>query len=92
MSVVVKLAPDVEEEIKERAAEQCVSIEEYVNSALRGLPGDRREASPVPGSLSGAEMIDYWKREGAFVGEPLREDSVDIVNRMRGQLRDRWKS
>jgi hypothetical protein len=78
--------------MKERAAERSVSIDEYVNEALRDLTGGADPDAPEPGSLSGAEMIQYWERVGAFSDQPLTEDSVDIVNRMRRQSGDRWKS
>jgi hypothetical protein len=68
MSLVLDLPPELEMELAAEAARFALPLSEY---ALRLLAGGRGLS---PGLHSGAQLLDYWQREGLIGTRP------DIAN------------
>jgi hypothetical protein len=86
MAFIIDLAPDVEKELQQEAAQQGVKTEDYVKRLVL--------ERPLKKPMSGAEAIAYWEREnafGTFADRP--EDSPELARILRQEAETRdWSA
>lgn len=83
MTITLDLPIELERELTREAARLGLPVAEY---ALRVLTRSHAHPSGGAAPLTGAELVDYWNREGV-IGS--REDIDDPVSFVRG-LRERF--
>lgn len=58
MTLVLQLTPELESLLSKDAARQGLSISEYAMQLLQKRPYEIRR------QMNGADLVEYWKREG----------------------------
>ncbi len=83
MTHTVNLDEIIEKIATEKAALRNVSVDDYLSSLI--VDSLRlQDFEPIePGSLSGAEIIEYWKRNGGFVDMSNCPDSPEYARQIR---------
>ena len=77
MTLTLDLPRDLEERLTAGAASQGLPLEQYALRLLGSAAGS--SASPV----TGAELVDYWRREGVLGSRPEITDSQGHARRLR---------
>ena len=77
MTITLDLPQELERELAHEAARLGLPVEQY---ALRLLSRDRG-AGDLP--KTGAELVDYWRREGLIGYRPDISDSASHARRLR---------
>lgn len=85
MTLTLELPADLEARLEAEAARSGVPLEQY---AL-GLLGGNRERGPLPSN--GAELVDFWRREGVIGSRPDIADSLLHARAIRRQAERRCK-
>ena len=82
MTLTLDLPKEVEAKLSAEAERLGLSLQDYVLQLLSSMPAK---------SLSGAELVTYWDREGLFGTRPDITDSVAFAqeNRRRAGTRNR---
>jgi hypothetical protein len=87
VTITLNLPRELEEELSQEAARLGLPLAEY---ALRLLSSSR---SPhTAGALSGAELVEYWNREGIIGSRRDIEDPVAFARELREQSQNRTRS
>ena len=77
MAIAIELRPEIEAQLRERAARAGVDVTEYAGRLIEeGLTGR---------PMTGADVLAYWDREGVrgvFAGGP---DSPELARQLRAQ-------
>jgi hypothetical protein len=79
MSITLDLSAELESELKEEAARHGMSLEEYAVQLLTLIPGLPSKEAPK----TGAELVEYWRREGVFGMRPDIQDSQKHARMIR---------
>ena len=82
MSLVLNLPPELENELSAEAARLRLSLPEY---AMRLLAGQSTQERP----RNGAELVEYWEREGLIGTRPEISDSAAHARAIRAQAEKR---
>lgn len=77
MTITLDLPKELEVELASEAARLGLPVEQY---ALRLLSRERR-AGARP--MTGAELVEYWRREGLIGTRPDIKDSAAHARRLR---------
>ena len=77
MSLTLDLPTDLASELEAEAADRRLPLSEYVVKLL----ADGRGAKPKP--QSGAELVEYWKREGLVGTRSETTDSTEHARLLR---------
>ena len=77
MTITLELPPELERELSAEAARHGLSLSEY---AVRIL-ATGRPARDMP--KTGAELVQYWEREGLIGTRPASTDSQAHVRALR---------
>lgn len=86
MTITLDLPKDLERELAAEAARLGVPVEQY---ALRLLSRQRRAADQL---WTGAELVEYWRREGLIGYRPDIHDSASHARRLRRAAERRRQS
>ena len=89
MTITLNLPRELEEEMSQEAARLGLPLAEY---ALRLLSSSRSPHTPGDAPLSGAELVEYWNREGIIGSRRDIEDPVAFARGLREQNQDRTRS
>ena len=86
MSITLELSEELESALATEAARRGLSLSEYTAELLstRTLPAS------VP--TTGAELVDYWKREGVIGTRPNISDSAAHARQLRHSAERRAQS
>lgn len=85
LTITLELPQSLEQRLATEAARLGLSLEEY---ALR-LLGELLKKQPPPSS--GAELVDYWRREGVIGSRPDIEDSQAHARELRRRAERRTR-
>jgi hypothetical protein len=85
MTLSLDLPKDLEADLTARAAREGVPVETY---ALRLLSASRDGASRVQ---TGAELVEYWRREGVIGSRPDVADSQSHAREIRDAAQRRQR-
>jgi hypothetical protein len=77
MSLTIELPPDLEAELAAEAAQLRLPLSEYL---VRVIAFGR---APNPMPRTGAEVVDYWEREGLLGTRPDITDPTEHVRALR---------
>lgn len=80
MTLTLDLPNELERALAAEAAELGIPLEEY---ALRVLAEGRVSADESPIARTGAELVDFWRREGLIGDRPDITDSVEYARELR---------
>jgi hypothetical protein len=84
MSILtVQISPDVEERVRRAAAEQNVTVDEFVDSALKKVTHEAKSISPSSTSQSGREILDELREAGALYRTDMTEETVEYAHKLR---------
>ncbi len=86
MTLTLDLPNELERALAAEAAEAGIPLEEY---ALRVLAEGRVVASEGPIARTGAELVDFWRREGLIGYRSDITDSVEYARELRRQAERR---
>ncbi len=86
MTITLNLPRDLEEELTQEAARLGLPLAEY---ALRVLATSRTSRSGGDEPLTGAELVDYWNREGIIGSRADIEDPVGFARELRERNQNR---
>jgi hypothetical protein len=86
MSLVLNLPPDLESELAAEAARLGLPIEEYAVRLLSAGGGLR------PAPQTGAELVEYWRREGLIGTRPDVSDAPAHARAVREEAQRRGGS
>lgn len=88
MTISLDLPRELEEELAQEAARRGLPLAEY---ALRVL-ADCGTAQTIPDrTLTGAELVEYWMREGIIGSRPDIEDPVAFARDLRERNQNRTR-
>jgi hypothetical protein len=88
VTITLNLPSQLEEELSQEAARLGMPLAEY---ALRVLASSRTpQSSDVP--LTGADLVDYWTREGVIGSRRDIEDPVAFARELRERSQNRTRS
>lgn len=82
--ISLDLPRELEEELAAEAARLGLPLAEY---AVRVLAESRPATADRP--LTGAELVEYWKREGIIGSRPDIEDPVAFARALRERNQNR---
>jgi hypothetical protein len=82
--ISLDLPRELEEELAAEAARLGLPLAEY---AVRVLAESRPTTADRP--LTGAELVEYWKREGIIGSRPDIEDPVGFARALRERNQNR---
>jgi len=77
MTITLDLPKRLERKLSSEAARLGIPVEQY---ALRLLGGQRTSKAPP---TTGAELVEYWRREGVIGSRPDITDSSSYARRIR---------
>jgi hypothetical protein len=83
MTLTLDLPREVEAALAEEAERKGVSLEKYAISLLSA------EAPQSSRLRTGAEVVEFWKREGVLVSRPEIGDSVSHAREIRDRAERR---
>jgi hypothetical protein len=86
MTITLDLPREIERELEAEATRLGIPLRDY---ALRLLT---REHPPAARPMSGAELVDYWRREGVIGSRPEIEDSGAHSRRLRRRAETRERA
>lgn len=89
MTITLNLPRELEEELSQEAARVGLPLAEY---ALRLLSSSRSPQTAGDAPLSGAELVEYWNREGIIGSRRDIEDPVAFARELREQNQNRTRS
>jgi hypothetical protein len=89
VSILLDLPRELEEELAQEAARRGLPLAEY---ALRVLAESRTASAADEAPLSGAELVEYWKREGIIGSRPDIEDPAAFARELRERNQNRTRS
>ena len=89
MTITLNLTSELEEELSQEAARLGVPLAEY---ALRVLANSRTPQSATDVPLTGADLVEYWSREGVIGSRRDVEDPVAFARALREQSQHRTRS
>lgn len=80
MSLTLELPGDLERQLASQAAEAGVPLEDYVVQVL-----SKNSGNDTPGQIArtGAELVDFWRREGLIGYRTDITDSVEYARELR---------
>ena len=85
MSLTLKLPTDLASELEAEAADRQLPLSEYVVKLLV----DGRGVKPKP--QTGAELVEYWKREGLVGARQEITDSAEHARLLRDSSQRRMR-
>ena len=86
MTILLDLPGDLEEELAAEAARRGLPLAEY---AVRVLAESRSTTADTDRPLTGAELVEYWQREGIIGSRPDIEDPVAFARALRERSQNR---
>jgi hypothetical protein len=86
MTITIDLPRELERELSEAAARLGLPLAEYAVQILTANSGSPSDAAP---RLSGAELVEYWAREGIIGSRPDIDDPVAFARELRNQAQNR---
>ena len=86
MTITLDLPTELEQELSQEAARLGLPLAEY---ALRVLASSRTPHAGANTPLSGAELIEYWTREGVIGSRADIDDPVSFARELREQNQNR---
>lgn len=89
MTITLNLPRELEEELSQEAARLGLPLAEY---ALRLLSSSRSPHAAGDAPLSGAELVEYWNREGIIGSRRDIADPVAFARELREQNQNRTRS
>ncbi len=89
MTITLNLPSELEEELSQEAARLGLPLAEY---ALRVLASSRTAQSSGDAPLTGAELVEYWNREGVIGSRRDIEDPVAFARELRERNQNRARS
>ena len=97
MTLTIELTSEQQQRLEAEAAGQGMAFDDYALALLthripagaKALEGDGMVELPIPGSMSGAEMLAYWEREGVLQIRPDLPDSPTYARQLREQAQRR---
>lgn len=89
MTITLNLPRELEEELSQEAARLGLPLAEY---ALRVLASSRTLPASGDEPLTGAELVEYWTREGIIGSRRDIEDPVAFARELRERNQNRTLS
>lgn len=86
MTITLNLPRELEVELSQEAARLGLPLAEY---ALRVLAGSRGAEAADNTPLTGAELVEYWRREGIIGSRRDIEDPVAFARELRERNQNR---
>jgi hypothetical protein len=86
VNLVLNLPPDLEKELSAEADRLGLPLTEY---AMRVL-STRQPTETAP--TTGAELVDYWEREGLIGSRPDIPDSLSHARALRAEAERRTRN
>lgn len=86
MTITLELPKRLERKLSTEASRLGIPVEQY---ALRLLSGERARAQQLK---TGAELVEYWRREGVIGSRPDITDSTSHARQIRHQAEQRLRS
>jgi hypothetical protein len=88
VTITLNLPSELEEELSQEAARLGLPLTEY---ALRVLASSRTPQSATDAPLTGAELVEYWSREGVIGSRRDIEDPVAFARELRERSQNRTR-
>jgi hypothetical protein len=89
VTITLDLPMELERELSQEAARLGLPLAEY---ALRVLASSRALQSSASTRLTGAELIEYWTREGVIGSRVDIDDPVSFARELREQNQNRRRA
>lgn len=89
MTITLNLPSELEQELSQEAARLGLPLDEY---ALRVLASSRTPHSAGDAPLMGAELVEYWNREGVIGSRRDIEDPIAFARELRERNQYRTRS
>lgn len=86
MTITLDLPNELERELSEAAARLGLPLAEYAVQILSANSSSLSDPGPP---LSGAELVEYWQREGIIGSRPDIDDPVEFARSLREQAQNR---
>jgi len=86
MTITLDLPRELERELEAEATRLGIPLRDY---ALRLLAGEHPQ---VAQPMTGAELVDYWRREGVIGSRPEIEDTGAYTRELRRRAETRARS
>lgn len=86
MTITLDLPTDLERELAQEAERLGLPLAEY---AIRVLAGGRTPHSGASTPLTGAELVEYWTREGILGSRADIGDPISFARELREQNQNR---
>jgi hypothetical protein len=86
VTITLDLPTELEQELAQEAARLGLPLAEY---ALRVLASSRAPQPVATAPLTGAELVDYWSREGVIGSRADIDDPVSFARELRERSQNR---
>lgn len=86
VTLTLDLPGDLRHELEEAAAQRGMRLSDYALELLAS-GSSSRSATPLP--RNGAELVEFWKREGLIGTRPDIQDPVEYARELRERAQTR---